>query len=275
MDRAEKIEKSQIERKTFNNDKITADERYQELGKILLSGKEGMSCDIDNKSEKNADALLANNNEGRSHLETRVVDSENKNFNPYLIDEREVPDSMKSYMDKRGTFDYDKWQKDLHDRQLADAKQHRVPSDNVVEDYKEPREGNDFKYQDLSDKDGKSCWGRCLSNGEIQLDSSLQNAPPEARNPHFEHEKEHKDGMKRDDPRHMYPEEKWARMRQDTSWQSVPEEKRKELIAKGEDYGNEANHNLLFDKDGHIRDDWEIFNRLTNLWGYDFEKYWD
>lgn len=132
MDRPEKIEKSQIERETFNNDSITANER---LEKILLPGKEGNIYDIDDKSEKKTDALFVNKNEGGSQLETRVVDSENENFNPYLKDGREVPDSMKPYMDKKGKFDYYNWQQDLQERQLADAKKHGVPSDNMVEEY--------------------------------------------------------------------------------------------------------------------------------------------
>jgi len=47
---------------------------------------------------------------------------------------REVPESMKKYLDKNNTFDYDKWSNDLFERQLTDAKKHKIPSDYAAEE---------------------------------------------------------------------------------------------------------------------------------------------
>jgi hypothetical protein len=108
MDFVEQSEKSQLKKKDYNKDQIFPDQRLQDL---LVTGKN----------------------------EANAIDSKEDDFNPYMIDGREVPDSMKPYMDKKGTYDYDKWQQDLHERQLADAKKHGVPSDNMVEEYEKPQ----------------------------------------------------------------------------------------------------------------------------------------
>jgi len=131
MDFVELNEKSQLKKKESNKDQFFPDQRLQDL---LITGK------------NNTDA----------------IDSKEDNFNPYMIDGREVPDSMKPYINKKGTFDYDKWQQDLHERQLADAKKHGVPSDNMAEESEksqtdrttinEGRKTADERYREMIEK---------------------------------------------------------------------------------------------------------------------------
>jgi hypothetical protein len=108
MDFVEQSEKSQLKKKDSNKDQFFPDQRLQDL------------------------LITVKNN-------TDAIDSKEDYFNPYMIDGREVPNSMKPYMDKKGTFDYDKWQQDLYQRQLADAKKHGIPPDNMVEDHEKPQ----------------------------------------------------------------------------------------------------------------------------------------
>jgi hypothetical protein len=117
MDFVEQSEKSQLKKKDSNIDQFFPDQRLQDL---LITGK------------NNTDA----------------IDSKEDNYNPFMINGREVPDSMKPNVDKKGDFNYDKWQNDLQDRQLTDAKQHGIPSDNVVEEYKDPNEAKTNESKD-------------------------------------------------------------------------------------------------------------------------------
>ena len=161
MDTVEQSEKSQMKKKDLIKDQIFPDQRFQDL---LVTGKN----------------------------EANAIDLKEDNFNPYMIDGREVPDSMKPYMDKKGTFDYNKWQQDLHERQLADAKKHGVPSDNMAEEFEKSQTD-----RTTIDKGQKTADER-YREFEKNLSDSGQKAPGEIRDQLREVTIEESEGRSRD-----------------------------------------------------------------------------